>query len=106
MAGRRIDSGFCKRERTIDWYNLPDSSPTLATLKAESEKRGWTHHEEVYRPTPRIPLNGSFEEYLSRVEKKQRHEIRRKMRRAAESEKNVRFYVVSGTENIDAEIDA
>ncbi len=31
----------------IDWYNLPDSSPTLAALKAESEKRGWTHHEEI-----------------------------------------------------------
>src|ERR1041385_2130931 len=73
----------------IDWYNLPDSSPTLAALKAEAEKRGWTHQEEIYRPTPHIPLNGSFEEYLARVEKKQRHEIRRKMRRAAESEKQV-----------------
>ena len=90
----------------IDWYNLPDASPTLAALKTESVQRGWTHHEEIYRPTPRIPLNGSFEEYLSRIDKKQRHEIRRKMRRAAESEKNVRFYVVDGVENIEAEIDA
>ncbi len=95
-----------KNWSAIDWYNLPDSSPTLAALKAEAEKRGWTHHEEIYRPTPRIPLNGSFEEYLSRIDKKQRHEIRRKMRRAAESEKNVRFYVVNGTEDIDSEIDA
>src|SRR5215208_196631 len=78
----------------IDWYNLPDSSPTLAALKTESERRGWTYHEEIYRPTPRIALNGSFDEYLSRIEKKQRHEIRRKMRRAAESEKNVRFHVI------------
>jgi CelD/BcsL family acetyltransferase involved in cellulose biosynthesis len=90
----------------LDWYNLPDASPTLAALKAESEKRGWTYHEEVYRPTPRIPLNGSFEEYLSRIDKKQRHEIRRKMRRAAESEKNVRFYVIDGTEEIGLEINA
>ncbi|HET9914969.1 MAG TPA: GNAT family N-acetyltransferase [Anaerolineales bacterium] len=88
----------------LDWYNLPDDSPTLAALKAESEKRGWTHHEEIYRPTPRIPLSGSFEEYLARIDKKQRHEIRRKMRRAAESEKNVRFYVVDGTADINAEI--
>jgi CelD/BcsL family acetyltransferase involved in cellulose biosynthesis len=91
---------------TIDWYNLPDTSPTLTTLNAEAEKRGWTHHQEIYRPTPRIPLNGSFEEYLSRIDKKQRHEIRRKMRRAAESDKNVRFYVVNGTEDIGSEIDA
>jgi CelD/BcsL family acetyltransferase involved in cellulose biosynthesis len=95
-----------KNWSAIDWYNLPDSSPTLAALKMESEKRGWTHHEEVYRPTPRIPLSGSFEEYLSRIDKKQRHEIRRKMRRAAESEKNVRFYIVDGMEDIDSEIDA
>jgi CelD/BcsL family acetyltransferase involved in cellulose biosynthesis len=87
----------------LDWYNLPDDSPTLVALKAESEKRGWTHHEEVYRPTPRIPLNGSFEEYLARIDKKQRHEVRRKMRRAAESEKNVRFYVVDGTADINSE---
>lgn len=90
----------------LDLYNLPDSSPTLAALKAESEKRGWTYHEEIYRPTPRIPLNGSFEEYLARIDKKQRHEIRRKMRRAAESEKKVRFYMVDGTPDIDSEINA
>ena len=90
----------------LDWYNLPDSSPTLAALKTESEKRGWTYHEEIYRPTPRIPLNGSFEEYLSRIDKKQRHEIRRKMRRAAESEKNVCFTNVNGKEDIDSEINA
>ena len=90
----------------LDWYNLPDSSPTLAALKAEAEKRGWTHHEELYRPTPRIPLNGSFEEYLARIDKKQRHEIRRKLRRAAESEKNVRFYIVDGTPDINTEINA
>jgi CelD/BcsL family acetyltransferase involved in cellulose biosynthesis len=99
-------SSFQDRWSALDWYNLPDSSPTLAALKAEADRRGWTHHEEVYRPTPRIPLNGSFEDYLARIDKKQRHEIRRKMRRAAESEKNVRFIIVNGTEDINAEIDA
>jgi len=89
----------------IDWYNLPDSSPTLAALKAESEQRGWTHHEEIYRPTPRIPLNGSFEEYLLRLDKKQRHEIRRKMRRAAESGR-VRFYILDKNADIETELDA
>ena len=89
----------------LDWYNLPDDSPTLAALKAESAHRGWTHHEEVYRPTPRIALNGDFDEYLSRVEKKQRHEIRRKMRRAAESELNVRFVLVDPSTDIEPELD-
>lgn len=91
--------------RGLDWYNLPDSSPTLAALKAESTGRGWTHHEEMYRPTPRIALNGDFEEYLSRVEKKQRHEIRRKMRRAQESGRGVRWFI-SDMADPEAEIDA
>lgn len=88
----------------LDWYNLPDSSPTLAALKAESAQRGWIHHEEMYRPTPRIALNGDFEEYLARVEKKQRHEIRRKVRRAEESGRGVRWFI-SDMADPEAEID-
>ena len=101
-----LGSSLADRWSAIDWYNLPDSSPTLPVLKVEAEKRGWTHHEEIYRPTPRIPLNGSFEEYLSRIDKKQRHEIRRKMRRAAESEKNVRFHVIDSSADIESEMNA
>lgn len=88
----------------IDWYNLPDDSLSLAALKAEAEKRGWNYHEEIYRPTPRIALNGSFEDYLSKIDKKQRHEIKRKMRRAAESDLNVRFQIVSKDADIEPEM--
>ena len=90
----------------FDWYNLIESSPTLAALKAESEKRGWAYHEEIYRPTPRIALNGDFEAYLSSIEKKQRHEIRRKMRRAAESDAQVHFYILEDAAALDSEMDA
>lgn len=89
----------------FDWYNLPDSSPTLAALKAESAKRGWTHMEEIYKPTPSIPLPGDFETYLAGINKKQRHEIRRKMRRAEASEQNVRWYIVEDESRLEAEID-
>ncbi len=91
--------------RGLDWYNLPDSSPTLTALQAESAQRGWTHLEEMYRPTPRIALNGDFDEYLGRVEKKQRHEIKRKMRRAQESGRNVRWYI-SDLNDVESEIDS
>ena len=100
-----LASSLADNWSAVDWYNLPDSSPTLAALKAESESRGWTHLEEMYRPTPRIALNGSFDEYLSRVEKKQRHEIRRKMRRAIESERGVRWFI-SDMADPEAEIDS
>ena len=55
--------------RALDWYNLPDASPTLAALKAESERRGWAHAQEVYRPTPTLALNGSYEAYLATIKK-------------------------------------
>ena len=89
----------------LDWYNLPDDSPTLAALQAESATRGWTHHQEVYRPTPRIALTGSFDDYLESIDKKQRHEMRRKIRRAAESGR-VNFYIVDKNADIEPELDA
>ena len=90
----------------FDWYNLVDSSPTLPALKAESEKRGWTYREEIYRPTPRIALGGDFDAYLNGIDKKQRHEIRRKMRRAVESEAPVQFYIVEDSAKLDSEIES
>jgi CelD/BcsL family acetyltransferase involved in cellulose biosynthesis len=90
----------------LDWYNLPDTSPTLAALKEESAKRGWTCAEEIYKPTPSIPLPGDWETYLSGIDKKQRHEIRRKMRRAEESDQQVRWYIVEDEGQLDGEIDA
>jgi CelD/BcsL family acetyltransferase involved in cellulose biosynthesis len=101
-----LGSSVADKWSALDWYNLPDSSPTLAALNVGAKQRGWTHDEQTYRPTPHIVLNGSFEEYLSHVEKKQRHEIRRKMRRAAESEKGVRFHLIDQTADIELEINA
>jgi CelD/BcsL family acetyltransferase involved in cellulose biosynthesis len=75
----------------LDWYNVSDSSPTLAALRAEAQSRGWTYKEQAFRSTPRIVLDGDFEAYLSSLDKKQRHEIRRKMRRAAEGAAPARF---------------
>jgi CelD/BcsL family acetyltransferase involved in cellulose biosynthesis len=89
----------------LDWYNLPDTSPTLAALKAEADRRGWVYAEEIYKPTPSIPLPGDWETYLSGIDKKQRHEIRRKMRRAEESGRAVRWYIVDDENQLDGEIE-
>src|SRR6266540_1871008 len=35
-----LDSSIADKWSALDWYNLPDSSPTLAALKAESATRG------------------------------------------------------------------
>ncbi len=92
--------------RVLDWHNLPEASPTLPVLKAEAEKRGWTFAQEQTYHAPSIPLTGDFETYLSGIDKKQRHEIRRKVRRAEESGRDVRWYIVSDEATLDAEVDA
>jgi CelD/BcsL family acetyltransferase involved in cellulose biosynthesis len=98
-----LSQSECCSGLPLIWYNLPDSSPTLAVLRSESENRGWDYQQEVYRPTPRIALDGSFDSYLARVDKKQRHEIRRKMRRAADSQLPLRFYIVEDRQALDTE---
>ncbi|HEY5901067.1 MAG TPA: GNAT family N-acetyltransferase [Anaerolineales bacterium] len=90
----------------LDWYNVPEGSPTLPALRRLAEKRGWSYTEEVYRPTPAIVLPGGFEAYLATVEKKQRHEIRRKVRRAEESGRGVRWYRVTDAGTLDAEMES
>ena len=65
-------------------------------MKAEAEKRGWAFVQEQTYHAPSIPLPGDFELYLSGIDKKQRHEIRRKMRRAEESGSHVRWYMRVG----------
>ncbi len=89
----------------LDWYNLPDDSPTLAALEAESAKRGWDFTVEPFRPSLFVPLPGDFEEYLAGIDKKQRHEIRRKIRRAEADERNVRWYIVEDEATLEAEIE-
>lgn len=90
----------------LDWYNLPDDSPTLAALETESTKRGWKFSQEPFRPALSVPLPGDFDEYLMNIDKKQRHEIRRKMRRAEGGEQNVRWYIVSDEAMLDDEAEA
>ena len=100
LASRGIDNW-----RALDWYNLPEASPTLAALEAESVTRGWTFTREVYQPAPYIPLPADFDTYLAGIDKKQRHEIKRKMRRAAEHEVPVRWYLVEDEAKLESEMD-
>jgi len=92
--------------RALDWQNLLETSPTLPLLKAEAEKRGWSFSLEQTYHAPSIPLKGDFETYLCGIDKKQRHEIRRKMRRAEDSGRNVRWYIVEDGSTLEREVEA
>ena len=92
--------------RLLDLYNILDSSPTLPALQAAAQRGGWSSSQEPLEHCPYITLPGDWEKYLAeQVDKKQRHEIRRKMRRAEESELPVRWYIADDEARLDAEMD-
>lgn len=90
----------------LDLYNLLDSSPTLAALEQVAAHLGWRFCVEPLQHSPYIPLPGDWDAYLAGIDKKQRHEIRRKMRRLEEAAVAARWYIVNQRDGLEDEIQA
>lgn len=84
----------------LDFYNILEVSPSLKALKRVAQKHDWRVRQELLTPCPRVALNGGWEEYLSRLDKKQRHELRRKMRRADEHIPKISWEVIEPGDDI------
>ena len=67
--------------KTIDLVGLQDGSPTLTALPAVAKARGYTVDIEEFDVAPYADLPSTWEEYQSSMRRKDRHELRRKMRR-------------------------
>jgi CelD/BcsL family acetyltransferase involved in cellulose biosynthesis len=65
----------------IELRGLASDSPALAALPAAADALGWRLEQELEAVAPRVELAPSWEEYLGSLGKKDRHELRRKMRR-------------------------
>ena len=92
--------------KLLDLYNLLEESPTLKILEASARKRGWQYTQQRLQHCPYIPLPGDWETYLAGIDKKQRHEIRRKLRRAEAYEVPVRWYLAQDASNLDEHVDS
>jgi CelD/BcsL family acetyltransferase involved in cellulose biosynthesis len=90
----------------LDLYNVLEDSGTLPALETAAHKLGLSYLQEPFRPSLYISLPGDWETYLAGIDKKQRHEIRRKIRRAYSGDQEVRWYITNNAETIDSEIDA
>jgi CelD/BcsL family acetyltransferase involved in cellulose biosynthesis len=90
----------------LDWFNVLEDSPTLAALEQAAAQRGWRYLAEKNYHCPYIPLPGDWEAYLLTVDKKQRHEIRRKVRRLETSGTASHWYFVEDGSALDAEANA
>lgn len=91
---------------TLDLYNLLEDSPTLPALAEAAKTMGFSITQDRLQQAPFIKLPGDWEVYLESLDKKQRHEIRRKMRRAAEAEIPAEMVILSDPDMLDANIEA
>jgi CelD/BcsL family acetyltransferase involved in cellulose biosynthesis len=87
----------------LDLCNIHQDSPTLVRLPALAEERGWAVSTALDEVCPIVRLPGTWEEYLQMLSKKQRHEVRRKLRRI-EAEA-VDWYIVGPRRNLTAEVE-
>lgn len=83
--------------------NIIDTSPTLQTLTQLAQEKGWELESEVLEVAPYIPLAQNFDAYLAQIDKKQRHEIRRKLRNA-QSKAKVELQFVNQLERLEENI--
>ncbi|MBI9044999.1 MAG: GNAT family N-acetyltransferase [Anaerolineaceae bacterium] len=100
-----IDSDALPEWDILDFSNLLDDSLSLQVLQQIAEQRSLSYQEEVLQPSPYIPLPGDWDAYLAGIKKKQRHEIRRKMRRMENSEVESNWYVVKDKADLETEMD-
>jgi CelD/BcsL family acetyltransferase involved in cellulose biosynthesis len=79
--------------------SLPHNSVTHSRLAETARQRGWraeVHQQDV---CPVITLPESWDDYLAGIKKKQRHEIRRKIRRI-ENQAETRWYSIDSEEGL------
>ncbi len=84
--------------------NIPGASGTLQDVETVAAATGLTLTPKSEEVCPVISLPDDYEEYLAELDKKQRHELRRKRRRAEGAD--VSWYIVGEEHDLDEEIEA
>ena len=80
-------------------FSLIEHSPTLTYLPDIARGRGYSVEVEQEDVTSGVVLPSSWDDYLSLLSKKDRHELRRKLRRL-ESSTDWRWYVLTDRESV------
>ncbi|MCB0190738.1 MAG: GNAT family N-acetyltransferase [Anaerolineae bacterium] len=95
----------CLADASVAWdklylCSLPHNSITATQLAETARRRGWTTEVRQQDVCPVITLPQDWDTYLAGIDKKQRHEIRRKIRKI-EREAESHWYVVDSTEGLE-----
>ncbi len=87
--------------------NIPQQSPSLDSFVQALTDCRYEVKVEQRDVCPVIRLDGTWDDYLEALDKKQRHELRRKLRRAEGAQKMgvMKWHFVDDTHDMDAQIE-
>jgi len=89
--------------KKIELMNIKSSSPTLAFLPSLAPEHEFSSSCTETEVAPLLELPSSYEDYMRRLSKKTRHELRRKLRRM-ESLKGVKTEKITDTKELQSSI--
>ena len=90
---------------TLELSSIPEDSPTLVYLPKLARERGYSVQVEQEDVAPGVSLPDEWDAYLQILSKKDRHELRRKMRRLYSSGKEVSFYTLSKPIDVETNLE-
>jgi CelD/BcsL family acetyltransferase involved in cellulose biosynthesis len=90
--------------RTLHLWGLPEDSPALVLTHAWGTSRGYEIETDFEAVCPRVPLSGDWDGYLASLSKKDRHELKRKMRRFQEAGASVCLRTLSSPDEVAASL--
>jgi CelD/BcsL family acetyltransferase involved in cellulose biosynthesis len=86
-------------------WGLPEDSLTRQILPRLAAARGWSVEDALEAVCPRVALPASWEEYLASLSKKDRHELRRKLRRFQAAGATLRVETLTQPDAVRAGLD-
>jgi len=93
------------RWHTLDLHGLPEGSPTPDAILQQYSSNGVEVVVELEDVSPSVALTGSWHGYLASLGKKDRHELRRKLRRAVDDQEAI-WHTVADEADLAVNFDA
>ena len=89
----------------LDLSNLLEDSATLEVFGELAQETPWPREQNRLQASPYIPIPADLDEYFAMLNAKQAHELRRKMRRAANNAIPIRMEIVKQAEDLEQALD-
>lgn len=89
----------------LDLHSLPPESPSRRIVPRLAAERGWRSWSEVEETCPAMALPADWETYLAHLGKKDRHELRRKLRKVEGAPVPITWRLVTEATALPAAVD-